>query len=68
MKARASGKIKFFKSRQGYGFITPDDGTADVFVHVEVAKQCGFAEPEGGMRVQFEVVQSRKGRRAAWIG
>lgn len=64
----ATGKIKFFKRHEGFGFIVPDDGTEDVFVHVEVAKQCGFAELEGGMRVQFEAVQSRKGRRAAWIG
>jgi CspA family cold shock protein len=65
---RSSGKIKLFKDREGYGFIIPDDGSVDVFLHIQTCKRGGIEAPAGGMRVQYEWVQMRqRGRRATWV-
>ena len=60
----ASGKVKWFNSQKGYGFITTDEGE-DVFVHYSAIGGGGFRTLEQGQRVQFEVTQGPKGLQAA---
>jgi cold shock protein len=67
MTDRQHGKIKWFSEGDGYGFITPDDGGRDIFLHAEVCDNCGV-KVAPGMAVQFETVPSSKGPRASWVG
>jgi CspA family cold shock protein len=57
-----TGKVKFFNAGKGFGFITPDDGGKDVFVH---ANDIGGAQLNEGDKVQFEVAQGKKGPQAS---
>ncbi len=54
------GTIKFFKADKGFGFIKPDDGGGDVFVHVSVAERSGIQQLHEGMRVGFDLETDRK--------
>jgi len=56
-----TGKVKWFNANKGYGFITPDDGGADLFVHHSEIKTAGYASLEEGQKVEFEVGQGKKG-------
>jgi CspA family cold shock protein len=56
------GTVKFFNAAKGFGFITPDDGGKDVFVH---ANDTGGAVLQDGSKVEFEVVQGKKGPQAS---
>ena len=59
----AIGTVKFFNSDKGYGFITPEDGGADVFVHVSAVEAAGIRHLVEGVRVSFEaVMDKRKGK------
>jgi CspA family cold shock protein len=60
----AQGKVKWFNSQKGYGFITTDEGE-DVFVHYSAIGGSGFRTLEEGQRVAFEVTQGPKGLQAA---
>ncbi len=60
----AKGTVKFFNTEKGFGFITPDDGGKDVFVH---ANDTNGAQLSEGTKVEFEVVQGRKGPQASGI-
>jgi CspA family cold shock protein len=57
-----TGKVKFFNSGKGFGFITPDGGGKDVFVH---ANDLGGAQIHEGDTVEFEIVQGKKGPQAS---
>ena len=59
------GKVKWFNDQKGYGFITPDDGTADVFVHHTAIQTDGFRSLSENQAVEFEILQSDKGPKAA---
>lgn len=58
------GTVKFFSTQRGFGFITPDDGSKDVFVHVSELERSGMGPLREGQKVSFEVVSDR-GKTAA---
>ncbi len=60
-----TGKVKWFDDRKGYGFIEPDAGGEDVFVHFAALQGEGYKTLEEGQLVQFEIVQGDKGLQAA---
>ena len=60
-----SGTVKWFNPTKGFGFIEPDDGGKDAFVHISAAQEAGLAELKEGQKVEFELVPGRDGRMAA---
>jgi len=60
----AQGTVKWFNAEKGYGFIAPDDGSADVFVHYSAIQTSGYRSLEEEQRVEFEVTQGQKGPQA----
>ncbi len=61
----ATGKVKWFNDSKGYGFITPDDGSKDVFVHHTAIQTDGFRSLQEGDAVDFEIQEGEKGPAAA---
>lgn len=59
---RQMGTVKFFKADKGFGFITPDNGDADVFVHISAVERSGFQALDSGQRVSFETEPDRRGK------
>lgn len=59
-----TGTVKFFKTDKGYGFITPEDGSRDVFVHVSAVQSSGLTSISEGQRLNFEVQQDTRGPKA----
>jgi CspA family cold shock protein len=59
------GSVKWFNTEKGFGFITPDDGGADVFVHHSAIQTEGYRDLSEGQRVEFEVTQGQKGLQAS---
>ena len=56
------GTVKFYNAAKGYGFITPDDGGKDIFVHISAVEQSGMTTLEEGKAISFEVEPDRKGK------
>lgn len=61
----ANGTVKWFSDQKGYGFITPDEGGKDLFVHQSAIDANGFRSLAEGAKVSFDVVQGPKGPSAA---
>ena len=57
----STGTVKWFNSNKGYGFITPDDGGKDLFVHHSDVKTSGDATIDEGQKVEYEVGEGQKG-------
>ncbi len=60
----AQGTVKWFNSQKGYGFIQPDDGGSDVFVHISAVEKAGLRGLNDGQKVSYDVTQE-KGKTAA---
>ena len=63
----ATGSVKWFSAEKGYGFITLDDGSPDVFVHFSAIAGEGFKNLEEGQKVEYEVTQGQKGPQASTV-
>jgi CspA family cold shock protein len=57
-----TGIVKFFNSERGYGFVKPDDGGRDVFVHITAVEQAGLKGLNEGQRISFDVEPDKKGK------
>ena len=60
----AVGTVKFFNTQKGFGFIQPDDGSKDVFVHISALERAGMQTLVEGQKVSFDVI-SERGKQAA---
>ena len=60
----ATGTVKWFNTNKGYGFIAPDDGGKDVFVHITALEQSGIRQLDDGQKISYEVTENR-GKEAA---
>jgi len=60
-----TGTVKFFNAQKGYGFITPEGGDADVFVHISAVEQAGMRTLHEGQRLSFDVVTDPRRRKTS---
>ncbi len=61
----ATGTVKWFNGRKGYGFIVPDEGENDVFVHITAVQEAGLENLEEGQKVEFELKEGPNGKTVA---
>lgn len=61
----ATGTVKWFNATKGFGFIVPDEGGKDVFVHITAVQAAGMTSLTEGQRLSYEVEDDRKGQKAA---
>jgi CspA family cold shock protein len=59
------GTVKWFNAQKGYGFIQPDDGSKDVFVHVSAVERAGMTGLREGQKVSFDLEQGQRGKTSA---
>jgi CspA family cold shock protein len=64
-KIMAKGTVKWFNPTKGFGFIEPEDGSKDAFVHISAVERSGLTSLNEGQRVTFELVAGRDGKMAA---
>ena len=60
-----TGTVKWFNTTKGYGFIAPDDGGKDVFVHISAVERSGLSGLNDDQKVSFELIEGRDGRQMA---
>jgi CspA family cold shock protein len=65
---RQTGTVKFFNQAKGYGFITPDQGEKDVFVHISALQGSGLTHLDDGMHVSFETEPDKRGKGPKAVG
>ncbi len=61
----ATGTVKWFNSAKGFGFIQPEDGSKDVFLHVSAVESAGLQSPADGQKIEYELESGRDGRSSA---
>ena len=61
-RSMQTGIVKWFNATKGYGFIQPEDGGADVFVHISAVERAGMASLNEGQRISFDVEPDKKGK------
>ena len=61
----AIGTVKWFNATKGFGFIRPDDGSKDVFVHISALQSAGLSTLNEGQKVQFELIKGKDGKTSA---
>ncbi|HVO15079.1 MAG TPA: cold-shock protein [Alphaproteobacteria bacterium] len=59
-----NGTVKFFNAARGYGFITPEDGSKDVFVHISAVERAGWRGLAEGQKLSFQILNEERGRKA----
>ena len=62
-----TGTVKFFNATKGFGFIAPDDGSKDVFVHISAVEQSGMSTLNDAQKVEFDIEPDKRGQRAVNI-
>ena len=60
-----TGTVKWYNSQKGYGFIAPEDGSKDVFVHISAVERSGLGHLTEGQKVSFEIEKGQQGKLAA---
>lgn len=60
-----NGTVKWFNTTKGYGFIAPDDGGADIFVHISAVEQSGLTGLADDQKLSFDLIEGRDGRKMA---
>ncbi len=63
-KTMTKGTVKFFNATRGYGFISPEDGSKDVFVHISAVEQAGMRQLDEGQKLTFDVQPDGRGPKA----
>jgi CspA family cold shock protein len=61
----ATGTVKWFNSQKGYGFIQPDDGSKDVFVHISAVERAGLSGLNEGQKLKYELESGQQGKQSA---
>jgi CspA family cold shock protein len=61
----AKGTVKWFNGQKGYGFIQPDDGSKDVFVHISAVERAGLTSLADGQKVNFDIERGQQGKFSA---
>jgi len=61
----ATGTVKWFNSQKGFGFVQPDDGTKDVFVHISAVERSGIGNLNEGQKISYDIERGQQGRTSA---
>lgn len=61
----SKGTVKWFNGQKGYGFIQPDDGSKDIFVHISAVERAGFSGLNEGQHLTYEIEQGQRGKSSA---